>query len=171
MDESKETESSALYTLYGVQSIDEIACDDLSKWLTLLGNSWLPSSINAGWKTRKSSTGKRYSRTSEFRVRRKRRSRVSESYAARYPGFPLWQRASHSRSFKRTFYHRSQSSLATRWAHSKTTGGFTCDRLSASGSNHIEISCERCAFFFYSGGIAPADSLVHRRTSEGTSRV
>lgn len=54
-DDTEETSSSALYTLYGVQSIDEIACDDLSKRLTLLGNSWLPSSINAGWKTRKSS--------------------------------------------------------------------------------------------------------------------
>ena len=53
-DGSKETSSSALYTLYGVQSIEEIACDDLSKRLTLLGNSWLSSSINAG-KTRKSS--------------------------------------------------------------------------------------------------------------------
>lgn len=54
-DGSKETSSSALYTLYSVQSIDEIACDDLSKRLTLLGNSWLPSSISAGRKARKSS--------------------------------------------------------------------------------------------------------------------
>jgi len=36
IDGSTETSSSALYTLYGVQSIDEIACDDLSKRLTLL---------------------------------------------------------------------------------------------------------------------------------------
>lgn len=52
----------ALYTLYGVQSIDEIACDDLSKRLTLLGNSWLPSSINAGRKTHGKAHGKAISK-------------------------------------------------------------------------------------------------------------
>lgn len=65
-DDTKETSSSTLYTLYGVQSIDEIACDDLSKRLTLLGNSWLPSSINAGWKTRKSSRENRIRGSGNF---------------------------------------------------------------------------------------------------------
>lgn len=53
--DSKKTSFRALYTLYSMQSIDEIARDDLSKRLTLFGNSWLPSSINADRKTWKSS--------------------------------------------------------------------------------------------------------------------